>query len=199
MRSFIVVVDTQWDFMAPDGALPVPGASSLIAPMNAWLRRRRPADTAGILFTFDTHSEQLYRGSPEAEQFPIHCVKGTSGWENVLDTGAIDPAIPLYALQKGVFAMWAEADVVIGDLRNPGAAAVGRDAFFERLKQDGVDQVIVIGVAADYCVRWAIEGLVERGFRVCVPEDLTRGIQRQIREVVADDFSDAPVMLAGHE
>ncbi|MEG8041528.1 hypothetical protein QP164_01445 [Sphingomonas sp. LR59] len=31
-----------------------------------------------------------------------------------------------------------------------------------------------MGVAADYCVRWAVEGLVDRGFAVRVPAALTR-------------------------
>ena len=48
---------------------------------------------------------------------------------------------------------------------------------------------------ADYCVRWAIEGLVARGFTVDVPQGLTRGIARPIAQVVAEDFADAPVRL----
>ncbi|MEG8025263.1 hypothetical protein QP162_14100 [Sphingomonas aurantiaca] len=48
---------------------------------------------------------------------------------------------------------------------------------------------MVIGVAADYCVRWAVEGLVERGFAVTVPAGLTRGIERQIDTVAAEDFA----------
>ena len=34
MRSFVVVVDMQWDFVAASGALPVAEAEDLIAPMR---------------------------------------------------------------------------------------------------------------------------------------------------------------------
>ena len=53
----------------------------------------------------------------------------------------------------------------------------------------------MIGVAADYCVRWAVEGLIARGFAVTVPAGLTRGIDRQIEVVAAQDFADAALIV----
>lgn len=193
MKRFVIVVDTQADFMNVDGALSVDGAEALIAPMQAWLASLRPAETAGVLFTFDSHFADIYQGSAEAEQFPIHCVYRTPGWENVLDADAIDPAIPVYRLEKGVFDMWAEPDLAVAAVAT--GEKVARDAFFAELKARGVSEVTVIGVAADYCVRWAIEGLVARGFEVEVPMGLTRGIARPIEQVIADSFADAPVRL----
>ncbi|MET3722683.1 cysteine hydrolase family protein [Sphingomonas trueperi] len=193
MRRFVIVVDTQADFMHADGALSVAGAEALIAPMRAWLAALDPAETAGVLFTFDTHTAERFAGSPEAEQFPLHCERGTSGWENVLDLAAVAPGIPVYRIEKGVFDMWAEPDLVI--------AAVGtgetqpRDAFFTALRAEGVTDLTVIGVAADYCVRWAIDGAVARGFTVMVPAALTRGIARPIAQVLAEDFAGKPVRL----
>jgi len=193
MQRLVVVVDTQADFMCADGALPVAGAEALIASMQRWLASLRPADTAGVLFTFDTHSAEAYPASAEAEQFPLHCVHRTPGWANVLDSGAVDPAIPVYRLEKGVFDMWAEADVVIEAVVT--GETVARDAFFTSLSARGVREVAVIGVAADYCVRWAIEGFMARGFSVELPAGLTRGIARPIEQVVAEDFANAPVWL----
>jgi nicotinamidase/pyrazinamidase len=193
MKRFVIVVDTQADFMRPDGALAVTGADALIAPMQAWLASLPPLETIGVLFTFDTHYADSYPGSAEAAQFPIHCVHGTPGWANVLDTGAVVPAIPVYTLEKGVFDMWAEPGI---EIVSPATGEkMDRDAFFTTLKARGVAEVVVIGVAADYCVRWAIDGLVERGFAVEVPPALTRGIARPIEQVLADDFAGAPVHL----
>ena len=45
MRRFVIVVDTQGDFMRADGALPVAGAEALIEPLRAWLRQLSPADS----------------------------------------------------------------------------------------------------------------------------------------------------------
>jgi nicotinamidase/pyrazinamidase len=193
MKRFVIVVDMQRDFLAVDGALPVPGAEAIVSPMNAWLAGLRFEGVAGVLFTADTHVPAIYAASAEAEQFPPHCEKGTPGWENVLDQAVIDPAVPVYRLEKGVFDMWAEPDLAVTAVST--GEQVGRDAFFAELKAWDVSDVTVIGVAADYCVRWAITGLVARGFAVEVPMGLTRGIARPIEQVIADDFADAPVRL----
>lgn len=195
MTRFVVVVDTQRDFMAADGALSVAGAEALIGPMRAWLGALDPEETAGVLFTFDTHVPDVYAGSAEAETFPIHCVRGSDGWKNVLDVTVLDPAIPAWRIEKGVFDMWAEDGLSIEDARGATGQAVPREGFFESLKARGINDVTVIGVAADYCVRWAIEGFVARAFAVELPAGLTRGIARPIEQVVAEDFVNAPVRL----
>ena len=195
MSRFVIVVDAQRDFMMPDGALYVAGAEALVAPMNDMLASLSPVDTAGVLLTFDTHEPERYALSAEAGQFPLHCVRDSAGWQTVLDVAAIDPQIPLYTLEKGVFAMWEEADVTIRDARDLGAASIPRDRFFHRLRAEDVAEVVVIGVAADFCVRWAVDGLIERGFRITVPADLTRGIVRQIDAVAAEEWATARVAI----
>jgi nicotinamidase/pyrazinamidase len=72
---------------------------------------------------------------------------------------------------------------------------VPRDAFFEGLLEAGVSRMVVIGVAADYCVKWAVEGLLARGFDVVVPAHLTRGIVRQIETVADEDFPGARLSI----
>ncbi|MGH6617159.1 cysteine hydrolase family protein [Sphingomonas sp.] len=195
MKSFVVVVDVQGDFIHTDGALPVAGAETLIAPMTAWLSALRPEDTAGVLFTADTHLPDFYARSEEAKQFPPHCMRGTPGWALLLDPVAVDPAIPCYRLEKGVFDMWAEADIEIEPIGS-GDVRVPREAFFAQLQRDGVQHVWVIGVAADFCVRWAIEGLVERGLKVTIPAALTRGIVRQIDTVAAEEWAREEVLVS---
>ncbi|WP_395337267.1 isochorismatase family protein [Novosphingobium sp. BL-8H] len=184
MAGFVIVVDMQHDFVMASGALPVPDAEAIVAPMAEWLAALDPAETAGVLMTFDTHVASIYDGSAEAAQFPIHCERGTEGWETVLDPGVIDPAIPVYALEKGVFDMWEEPGLRIRPLA--GGAEVDRDHFFERLAASGVTMVTVVGVAADYCVRWAADGLIARGFAVELPAALTRGIAQGIEAVAGD-------------
>lgn len=193
---FVIVVDAQRDFMLPDGALYVAGAETLVGPMNDWLAALDPGDIDGVLMTFDTHDAATYPSSGEAAQFPLHCVRGSAGWRSALDPAAIDPAVPLYRLEKGVFAMWEEPDVTIDDVRAPDRPAIPRDRFFADLKARGVDEVIVTGVAADFCVRWAVEGLLARGFHVVVPRAMTRGIVRQIDALAVDDWAGRNVVLS---
>lgn len=189
MKRFVLVVDTQWDFMAEEGALSVAGAQPLVPPMRAWLAALEPADVAGVLFTFDTHIPDVYAASPEAQAFPLHCVKGSAGWMNMLSVSDVDDAIPVWRLEKGVFDMWEEDAITLADARDPAGEQVEREGFFRALAQSGVQDVTVIGVAADYCVRWAVAGLLSRGFHVTVPADLTRGIARSIDTVAQQDFA----------
>ena len=193
MRRFVIVVDTQGDFMRADGALPVAGAEALIEPLRAWLRQLSPADVAGVLFTFDTHVPEIYAGSAEAELFPIHCVWGTAGWDNVLDPATIDPRIPVYRLDKGEFDMWAEPALEVTEAAS--GKRIGREAFFHDLKARGIEEVVVAGVAADYCVRWAAAGLLARGFDFAHPAALTRGIDRQIGQVADEEFAGRPFAI----
>lgn len=193
MRRFVIVVDMQRDFVAADGALPVADAEAITAPMQAWLAVLQQEDVEGVLFTFDTHVPAIYAESEEAKQFPPHCTKGSAGWDLVVDPDAVDPAIPVYTLEKGVFDMWAEPGLLV---KRMGGIAYEREMFFAGLRDAGIRDVIVVGVAADYCVRWAVEGLVKRGLRVTVPPTLTRGIARQIGSVAADEWPGAAVRIA---
>ena len=193
MKNVVIVVDMQRDFVAAYGALPVPGAEEIVAPMRDWLAGLRPEETAAVLFTFDTHVPEIYAVSEEAKEFPPHCVKGAPGWELVVDPRAVHPDIPCYRLEKGVFDMWAEPGIGIAPIG--GDRWVGRERFFSYLCHDGIEEAVVIGVAADYCVRWAVEGLIERGFAVTVPEALTRGIARQIDAVRAQEWDGLAVAI----
>jgi nicotinamidase/pyrazinamidase len=194
MARVVIVVDAQQDFIAVDGALSVAGAEALTAPLQKWLAELDPAEVAGILFTFDTHERGAYAGSAEAAQFPLHCERDTAGWELVVDPARVDPRIPRYRLEKGVFSMWVEPHLVVRDMSGDGRAR-DRDEFFASLRAQGIDTITVVGVAADFCVRWAVDGLLERDFAVEVPAGLTRGIDRQIDRVAAEDWPGAPVRL----
>jgi len=188
MRNFVIVVDMQSDFVVRDGALPVPGAEALIAPLRDWLAALDPQAVEGVLFTFDTHEPAVYAASPEGAQFPLHCERDTPGWALVVDPAVVPAAIPVWRLEKGVFDMWAEPDIALRNVRDDTAPPQDREAFFAALKARGVGHVTVVGVAADFCVRWAIEGLATHGFTVDVPAGLTRGIERPIDAVAAAHF-----------
>jgi nicotinamidase/pyrazinamidase len=189
MKRFVVVIDTQSDFMREKGALAVAGAEVLIPAAEEFVRGLRPEETEGILFTFDTHEPDSFAASDEGKEFPLHCVRDTAGWKNVLAPSLVDPAIPVWRLEKGVFDMWKEPDIALRSERDPAAPPLPRDAFFADLITRGVRDVTVIGVAADYCVKWAVDGLVARGFSVSVPRALTAGIHRDIDKVAAEDFA----------
>jgi nicotinamidase/pyrazinamidase len=206
-KKFVVVVDMQYDFVMANGRLPVADAEAIIVPGIRFLASLNPDEIAGVLFTYDTHVEDEFIGSEEntgnpdtgVPGFPLHCEHGTPGWENVFNSKIIPTAIPVYTLKKGVFDMWAEdhirivpVDEDVGRYDEPGW---DRDECVRRLQEDGIDTVIAFGVAGDFCLKYAVQGLAARGFKVEIPDHLTRGIIRQIEQVVTEDFPDGSVML----
>ncbi len=173
------------------GALCVPGAQDLIVPMNNYVHSLEVEDVAGVLLTFDIHDADIYAGSPEDEIFPLHCERNKWGSESVIKR-INDIKVPAYILEKGVFNMWEEETVCIGaaetyynrELNN----LIERDTFFAALLAGGITDVEIIGVASDYCVTWAADGFVKRGFNVTIRRDLVKGIAREIDQVVAEDY-----------
>jgi nicotinamidase/pyrazinamidase len=196
-NKFVVNVDTQADFIFKGFALPVEGAEAVVSKLLRWNASLNPDEIAGVLNTFDTHTEETFIGSPEnlgnpevgAPGFNLHCEKGTPGWENVINPALINFAIPVYALEKGVFNMWEEDKLYLRDLRLALTNSYyDRDEFFADLKAQGVDTIIITGFAADFCVFWAIEGFLKRGFKVIVMADLTKGIVRDMQQVILEEF-----------
>jgi nicotinamidase-related amidase len=73
----VVVVDMQNDFVDKDGALPVPGADTIVKEVEQYLHQvTEDNGYCGVLFTFDTHYSDTYDQTKEklVEGFPAHCL-----------------------------------------------------------------------------------------------------------------------------
>lgn len=176
MKRILVIVDTQRDFLGPDGSLFNPAARGLVESLDAYLKTLPAGAFDAVVITQDTH------GRDEPQKSGAHCIPGTKGWDNLLDLSSASH-LPLYFMMKGANDMWTEQKdasplyqvfPVAGGVI-PGAAENGmpRDAFFGELA--GAD-VTVAGYAANYCVQDAMLGFLKRGASVTVREDLVRGI-----------------------
>lgn len=160
MRTILVDVDTQVDFMAPKGALYVPGAAALAPNLGRLVAAARAAGVPHLA-TLDTHTLD----DPEfaAYGFPAHCVKGTTGHAKILETRQQNPLVleqgrPVAGERELCFAK-ATFDV----FTNPAFAAAVTEL------KPGL--AIVCGVATDYCVKAAVLGLVRLGVPVALVTD----------------------------
>jgi nicotinamidase/pyrazinamidase len=197
MSEFIIVVDAQADFMKKSGALYVNGAEELIPAMNQYLHDLPNEETAGVLFTFDTHKHGVYEASEEGAMFNGHCFEYEEGWQLAV-SATIKNGIPVYHMKKGVFDMWKEPELTIAQIngdRYDDVISLDRDTFFNILKARGVTKIKFIGVASEFCVMWAMQGALARGFEVIVERNLVRGINKQIDQVVAEEFIGHPVTI----
>jgi len=176
MRA-LILVDIQNDFL-PGGALAVPHGDEVIAVAN------RVATTFDLVVaTQDWHPRDHgsfaanhpgkkvgdvidMHGLPQV-LWPVHCVQGTAGAEfaPALDVSRVrrvfqkgtDPAIDSYS---GFFDN--------GHRRSTGLA--------DYLREQGVTQVFVMGLATDYCVKFTALDAVRAGLKTTLIEDGCRGV-----------------------
>ena len=180
MRTVFVDVDTQHDFCDPTGALFVAGA-----PVERFVALTQLAQARGIpiLGSVDSHAYDAWEFAsndnvgPNGEdpRFPDHCVKGTPGWLKVPGTlPARHRFVPLPAVAT-------EGLVVELEERLTQAIYFEKEVY-SLFVNDNADPIVtalaarptrfvVYGVATDYCVRAAAEGLVDRGHQVVVLTD----------------------------
>jgi len=199
------VVDFQGDFVMSKGLLSVPGAESLIGPMNDYLGSLSTDTHDEVVFSYDTHPKDEFIGSPEnlgdeskgIPGFPLHCELGTPGWMLACDTAHI--RVPKFEVRKNVFNVWEAKSPTVRPFS--GNSTVSPDGFRISLEQWAFGLLVrnnsvveVSGVASDYCVFWAIEGFVSRGIRVEIMADLTKGIGLTIEEVYRENWSENPLV-----
>jgi nicotinamidase/pyrazinamidase len=166
-------VDTQVDFVHPNGKLAVPGATDAVPAMARVVEAAR---AAGIPHVASADDHELTDAEISAEPdyattYPPHCLRGTRGAERIPETEQDDPVplgltdVPEKWLRGREFLLLKKHFDVF---TNPNA-----DRLLARLDPD---EVVLFGVATDVCNDAAIRGLLARGRDVTFVEDASRGL-----------------------
>jgi nicotinamidase/pyrazinamidase len=202
----LVDVDVQNDFCLPDGALAVPGSpNDLFRDLVRFAVDRR----IPIVGSVDSHAFDAWefassdRVGPNGEdpRFPDHCVKGTRGWLKV--EGTLPPRFRFVPNVARI-----EMAPLAGELASGASGAVyfekevyslfanpNAESFVAALARARDPELVVFGVATDYCVRAAALGLRERGYRTAILEDAVRGITEAGAREAFDEMSRAGVRI----
>lgn len=157
MKRALIAVDVQLDFL-PDGPLGVPDGDKILQPLTDLIEHR---GTDVIVFSQDWHPVNHFSFSDNPEykdgSWPMHCVQGTLGAE--IQMGVLDAARatgkPIVFVRKGVLPdheAYSAFDGRVTDTENVDFDLKGLNLLVA-LKQLEVAQVIVGGLALDYCVR----------------------------------------------
>jgi nicotinamidase/pyrazinamidase len=158
-------VDVQADFMLPGGRLYVPGAEKLLPN----IRKLTDAARRGEVFLV-SHGDFHPVNDPEFKQFPPHCIKGTAGAELVPEALTHN----FVRVENDVNAKFPE------DLSQYQQIILEKQTLdiFESLHANDVverlgdaAEFVVFGVATEYCVSYAVKGLLKRKRRVAVVRD----------------------------
>jgi nicotinamidase/pyrazinamidase len=166
-------VDTQVDFMHPNGKLYVPGAEQTAPAMSRVVAAARAAGIPHVASADDHElTDAEISATPDFETtYPPHCLRGTRGATKVPETEQDDPVpIGLELLPEH----WLEGREFLLLKKHFDVFTIpNTELLLERLDPD---EVIVFGVATDVCDDATIRGLLERGRRVRFVEDAARGL-----------------------
>jgi nicotinamidase/pyrazinamidase len=196
--KILEIGDMQNGFLREDGHLYVKGAQDIIDPTNSFLRRVCNRGFDFTLIIQDTHFAEEYSQTEESKMFPIHCEYGTNDWELAIDVSGLPNK---RYLTKNQFNLWSEKslkDIPFDDSKrkiaydnlfhfvdNPHEPTVKstREGFIKAISPASIE-VTMLGVASDYCNRYAMEGWLGRGASVTIIHDLTKGIGKETPHIL---------------
>ena len=175
-KRALIIVDVQNDF-CEGGSLAVPDANEIIPSINS---RRNEYDI--IVLTQDYHpaNHKAFASNQEGKKvfdvidlngvqqvlWPDHCVQGTEGAD-------FHPDLKRY-----------KTDIVVQKGKNPEAHPYS--GFCETGLADllrGVNEVHIVGLATDYCVKFTALDAVNEGFKTYIIVDGIRGVEANMGDI----------------
>ena len=139
----LIVVDVQNDFAHPDGSLFVSGAPFVMPFINETVA---DAVSAGALVvrTQDWHPSQTPHFASSGGIWPDHCVGGTWGAEFHDDLVASGPVV-----RKGVGGEDGYSGFTV---QHPETGETSSTDLEDLMRDAGITDIVVVGLATDYCV-----------------------------------------------
>lgn len=177
MTQALIVIDVQNDF-CPGGALAVPSGDAIVAGINALMQT---ADA--VILTQDWHppAHSSFASSHGGKApydmtqmsygpqvlWPDHCIQGHPGaaFHPDLDTARADLII-----RKGYTP---EIDSYSAFFENDRQTPTGLEGY---LRSRGIDRLLMVGLALDFCVTYSAVDAARLGFDVEVDQALCRAI-----------------------
>ncbi|KAI0170016.1 pyrazinamidase/nicotinamidase [Hypoxylon sp. FL1284] len=188
--SALLVVDVQEDFCPPNGSLAVAGGRDIAPVINRLLaspfavkiatKDWHPSDH--VSFAANHQGKSPFKDSVrianphnesesyESRLWPVHCVQGTPGAElipelrrELLDT----------VLEKGTDRRIEMYSPFYDPFTSPRICDSG---LAQILREKGVTDVYVVGLAADFCVKNAAADAAKEGFNTFLVEECTRAV-----------------------
>lgn len=160
-KQALLVVDVQNDF-CPGGTLAVPQGDEVIPPLNKliddFLRRGDP-----VYLSRDWHPPTTKHFAAYGGTWPVHCVQNTRGAE-FHPALRQDPRIKV--ISKG-----------LGD--NDSYSAFFKTDLAQQLQSAQVGELVVGGLATDYCVKNSVLDAIKNGFKVKAVKEAMRPVELQ--------------------
>ena len=160
-KRALIIVDVQNDF-CPGGTLAVPHGDEVVEPLNEaideFLERGEP-----VYKSRDWHPPTTKHFEKYGGVWPVHCVQNTKGAE-FHPALRDDPRITV--ISKG-----------LGD--TDCYSAFDETDLLDQLRQQNVEEVVVGGLATDYCVKSTVLDALKNGFKVKALKNAMRAVDVQ--------------------
>jgi nicotinamidase/pyrazinamidase len=204
MTTLFWDVDTQVDFLHPDGRLHVPGSEAILPTLKA-LTDHAHARGIRILASADDHvpgHRELSDTPDYRTTFPPHCMRGTPGQAKVRETSLRNPMVidpsPRDPAELGAAIRAHDGDLLFlkhwfDVFTNPN--------LLPALEALAPSRIVLYGVALDVCNRYAVEGLLRHcpHIAVAVVTDATRAIDETGRDPLLAEWARHGVSLITSE
>jgi len=151
-------IDVLNDFMKEDGALYVQGAKELITPLRKLYSSAIDEDIP-TFFVSDLHDGTEVEMQENGGPFPRHAMMNTEGAKSIITPELDDNQVVFTKRCYDVF--------------DP---QFGNKNLEPWLKEEGIETVMLVGVAFDYCVKAAAVGLAHRGINTYIASNFTAAI-----------------------
>lgn len=190
-RRALVLVDLQNDF-CEGGSLAVAGGAQVARRISEYVVAHA-TDYATVVATADWHVDpgDHFSDHPDyVDSWPPHCRVGTDGAD-------FHPAAgPAVGVASAVFRKGRDAAAYSGfeGLAGPDSSPVGLAKW---LWEQEIDEVDVVGLATDHCVRATALDAAGQGFATRVLLGLTAGVARGTTDAALAQLSAAGVVLEG--
>ncbi|CAN5310792.1 cysteine hydrolase [soil metagenome] len=171
--SAVLVIDMLNDFLEPEGAMPLLEGRRLYEPIRQLLKYSRDSGTR-VIWICDEHLPT----DREFEKRSVHCLQGSWGAEIVAD---LEPDASELRIPKTRYSGFFETDLD------------------HRLRQDGIDHLILTGVVTNICVRSTAHDAFFRDYRVTVPVECVAATSEREQESTLYDLDTHYGTVAGLE
>lgn len=191
MSRGLIIVDVQNDF-CEGGSVPVAGGARIATAIAELVEQTAGHDYQYTVATRDHHIDpgSHFSENPDyKDSFPVHCVVGHQGGEfhphfaPAVTSGKVDAVFfkGAHSASKSGFEGTDEHGTPLTDW----------------LRARGVEDVDVVGIATDHCVRATALDAVKAGFRARVRLDYSVGVAPETTASTLDDFRRAGIATSG--
>ena len=175
-------VDTQADFIYPEGKLYVPGAE-MIVPNLKQLTAGAAAHATLIVSSACAH----HPDDPEFTQYPPHCLAGTPGQrkipETLLSNALTVPNRPVELPQN----LSRYQQIILEKQQLDVFSNPNTELLLQRIGRDR--RVVLYGVVTEICVAYAARGLLHRGYPVSVVTDAIRHLEESKSQIFLEELT----------